>query len=104
MERVWSSYAAELDCIAQQRLQFHKQELKEKDQKCASHIDRLTGQPSQLENMAGKFIPDDKFKVDTPLTKRVPMSSITRLPNFLGWCSHREVDGVRQIKIRIRKI
>ena len=93
-----SSHASELDCIAQQRLQFHKEELEKKDQKCAGHIDGLTGQPSQLENMAGKFTPDDTFKVDTPLTKRVPMSSITGLPNILGRCSHREADGVHQIK------
>ena len=79
-------------------MQFRKEELKKKDRKCKGHIDGLTGEPSHLENVASKFIPDDKFKVDTALTKRVPMSSITSLPNILGQCSHREVDGVRQIK------
>ena len=98
MEWVQSSHAAELDCIVQQRLQFRTLERQKKDRKCTGHVDGLTGQPSQLENMAGKFIPNDKFKVDTPLTKRVPMSSITRLPNILGQCSHREADGVSQIK------
>ena len=48
--------------------------------------------------MASKLIPKDKSKVDTPLTKRVPMSSITCLPKILGWCSHREADEGRQIE------
>ena len=91
IERLRSSHAAELDRIAQQLLQFCKEELKEKDRKCEGHIDGLTGQPSQLENMAGKVIPDNKVKVNTPLAKRVLVSSITRLLDILGWCSEREV-------------
>ena len=71
---------------------------KEKDRKHAGHTDGLTGQPTQLDNMVGRFMPDDKVKVDTPLTKWVLVSSITRLPGILGCCSQKEADGVCQIK------
>ena len=55
-------------------------------------------QQSQLENIAGKFIPEDNIKVDTPLANCLLVSSITHLLDILGWCSQREAYGICQVK------
>ena len=88
-----SSHAAELGRIAQQLLQFCKEDLEKKDRKCAGHINGRTGQPSQQENMAGMFIPNDKFKVDT--LGYLGQASLTCLTSWGSTSTERQMESVR---------